>query len=100
MNPALSPLYLLVLLKDLTEVNQNWVSQLAGSFPWLATLFCLSSKSCTQTNEEKKLPKQKRSATVFSCRVYSILDLSLIERSWQMLCQKLTHTKEVSSFLS
>jgi glycerol uptake facilitator-like aquaporin len=100
MNPVLFPLYLLVLLKDLTKVNQNWVSQLAGSFLWRATLFCLSSKSCTQTNEEKKLPKQKRSTTVFSCRVYSILDLSLIERSWQMPCQKLTHTKGVSSFLS
>jgi hypothetical protein len=99
MNPALCPLHFLVLLKDLTEVNQTWVSQLAGSFSWLATLFCLSSLSSTQINEEKNLPKLKRSATVFSCRVYSILDLSLIERSWQMLCQKLTHTKEVISFL-
>jgi hypothetical protein len=90
MNPRTYRLNVLTFLKDFNGQHHNLLNQLPRRFSWLAALFCFSSGSGIGTirkknlTEENNVPLQKYSTTVFSCRVYSILGLSLIECSRQL----------------
>lgn len=89
MNLRIYQLNLLAFFREFGQ-HHNLPNQLLGRFSWLAVFFYVSSNSGIETmgkqnlTEESNAPLQKYSATVFSCRVYSILGLSLIERSRQL----------------
>lgn len=90
MNLRIYQLNPLAFLQEFNRQHHNLLNQLPGRFSWLTALFCFSSGSGIETmgkqnlTKESNIPLQKYSATVFSCRVYSILGLSLIERSRQL----------------